>query len=524
MCSSDLVALLRVLRILVMLNPLGSLILAARQVSRMPEVRKESGMLISMLVILLLFSGSMVYFVFPEMDLSRDGVLNAQDYTPVQVAMFAFIWLLDPGSTPAEAFSPIMAILTILIAMTGVFFFALLVGLGANVMGALLRELANSPLSSRVHLLFSGENEKAESILRVFGEMCARMRRSYFSAWVFFDQKTRVISGFGSWLNVRQTEEGSREVIRHFNLGAVREMVFFHKGYSKAESIVDHHALVQEANLRQMDIGVTLFSESGVTENLESVYQHTLNAELFNSASITARMLYQMHHCPFMPELGSQMLDAVAGETGLFTVSWQARIEPGESGSKSIVGGSEALLGDWATNLFTAGVNAMAFRQSDGQFRLVGDMVKIRKSFEVVDVVAIGREPSLWPGMMEQAIDQSMVPMRDKVLKMFEWPESWDLNMLLLGWHDGLPSMIEEMAAKHHKLIINVLNPTSDIQREYHQMRLDAVCERVKENRDRKSTRLNSSHITIAYAVFCLKKKKTRRNIWQRRKEISVQV
>src|SRR5437667_5950620 len=30
--------------------------------------------------------------------------------------------------------------------------------------------------------------------------------------------------------------------------------------------------------------------------------------------------------------------------------------------------------------------------------------------------------------------------------------------------------------------------------------------------RDRKSTRLNSSHITISYAVFCLKKKKTHIN------------
>src|SRR5437773_7711844 len=28
------------------------------------------------------------------------------------------------------------------------------------------------------------------------------------------------------------------------------------------------------------------------------------------------------------------------------------------------------------------------------------------------------------------------------------------------------------------------------------------------EEQDRKSTRLNSSHITISYAVFCLKKKK----------------
>src|SRR2546426_5042331 len=29
-------------------------------------------------------------------------------------------------------------------------------------------------------------------------------------------------------------------------------------------------------------------------------------------------------------------------------------------------------------------------------------------------------------------------------------------------------------------------------------------------NQDRKSTRLNSSHLVISYAVFCLKKKKTK--------------
>src|SRR2546426_4298949 len=32
--------------------------------------------------------------------------------------------------------------------------------------------------------------------------------------------------------------------------------------------------------------------------------------------------------------------------------------------------------------------------------------------------------------------------------------------------------------------------------------------------RDRKSTRLNSSHLVISYAVFCLKKKKIRHNNW----------
>src|SRR5690606_41674475 len=32
--------------------------------------------------------------------------------------------------------------------------------------------------------------------------------------------------------------------------------------------------------------------------------------------------------------------------------------------------------------------------------------------------------------------------------------------------------------------------------------------------RDRKSTRLNSSHVKISYAVFCLKKKRNEKNYW----------
>src|SRR5438067_2733847 len=42
--------------------------------------------------------------------------------------------------------------------------------------------------------------------------------------------------------------------------------------------------------------------------------------------------------------------------------------------------------------------------------------------------------------------------------------------------------------------------------------RLRAAAGRVaREPQDRKSTRLNSSHVSISYAVFCLKKKKKQR-------------
>src|SRR5690606_41990893 len=43
--------------------------------------------------------------------------------------------------------------------------------------------------------------------------------------------------------------------------------------------------------------------------------------------------------------------------------------------------------------------------------------------------------------------------------------------------------------------------------REALEPRVDALVGAARHGRDRKSTRLNSSHVKISYAVFCLKKK-----------------
>src|SRR5438094_5683771 len=45
------------------------------------------------------------------------------------------------------------------------------------------------------------------------------------------------------------------------------------------------------------------------------------------------------------------------------------------------------------------------------------------------------------------------------------------------------------------------------------------TCRSLSVRRDRKSTRLNSSHRTISYAVFCLKKKKKKKKKTTRHKQ-----
>src|ERR1022692_5245807 len=46
--------------------------------------------------------------------------------------------------------------------------------------------------------------------------------------------------------------------------------------------------------------------------------------------------------------------------------------------------------------------------------------------------------------------------------------------------------------------------------RRWHCAQMETICLGSLECLDRKSTRLNSSHLVISYAVFCLKKKKTK--------------
>src|SRR5688572_33476583 len=73
-----------------------------------------------------------------------------------------------------------------------------------------------------------------------------------------------------------------------------------------------------------------------------------------------------------------------------------------------------------------------------------------------------------------------------------------------LSLHDALPIF----PARAHQLLRDRL---AVHQRAHGQCIADASLVRVGERnhfRDRKSTRLNSSHSQISYAVFCLKKKK----------------
>src|SRR5438477_6715519 len=51
-------------------------------------------------------------------------------------------------------------------------------------------------------------------------------------------------------------------------------------------------------------------------------------------------------------------------------------------------------------------------------------------------------------------------------------------------------------------------SPSVDLQEENDRFVLRADVPGVAAKEDRKSTRLNSSHMSISYAVFCLKKKK----------------
>src|SRR5258708_14510936 len=83
-----------------------------------------------------------------------------------------------------------------------------------------------------------------------------------------------------------------------------------------------------------------------------------------------------------------------------------------------------------------------------------------------------------------------------------------------LSLHDALPISNQLLALQSRQAIQEQqLRLTQDRSAALEQARSVAAEARSREVRDRKSTRLNSSHQIISYAVFCLKKKKYLRTI-----------
>src|SRR5207244_13299113 len=92
-------------------------------------------------------------------------------------------------------------------------------------------------------------------------------------------------------------------------------------------------------------------------------------------------------------------------------------------------------------------------------------------------------------------------------------------DIYILSLHDALPILKLLALAPAHRMhrteVMEALWPESDPEASGTNLRKALHFARL----DRKSTRLNSSHQIISYAVFCLKKKKDRpdRTVSQRR-------
>src|SRR5438034_718336 len=80
------------------------------------------------------------------------------------------------------------------------------------------------------------------------------------------------------------------------------------------------------------------------------------------------------------------------------------------------------------------------------------------------------------------------------------------IGRVLPGWFPHLPEQ-----SQYNRRLRRLVGLLSSVQQRLAR-RLDTGGVRLSDGTDRKSTRLNSSHTVISYAVFCLKKKKKKQS------------
>src|SRR5258708_30647872 len=95
---------------------------------------------------------------------------------------------------------------------------------------------------------------------------------------------------------------------------------------------------------------------------------------------------------------------------------------------------------------------------------------------------------------------------RSSLSLFFFFNDTATTEIYTLSLHDALPIC-------HHRRQLRLVRSAWDWRRgssiagRRHRLAIELP-------RDRKSTRLNSSHQIISYAVFCLKKKKKKKKVW----------
>src|SRR3712207_8309644 len=106
--------------------------------------------------------------------------------------------------------------------------------------------------------------------------------------------------------------------------------------------------------------------------------------------------------------------------------------------------------------------------------------------------------------------------MDTKYFSFFFFNDTATTEIYTLSLHDALPILVEFVENEKKKFENSKLSHEEILKNAYDKYVSDEIEKLKKEEdgtyniiyEDRKSTRLNSSHANISYAVFCLKKKK----------------
>src|SRR3712207_7764800 len=95
---------------------------------------------------------------------------------------------------------------------------------------------------------------------------------------------------------------------------------------------------------------------------------------------------------------------------------------------------------------------------------------------------------------------------------MFFFNDTATTEIYTLSLHDALPILncfsAPERSSVGMSRAMRITGPWADVVGRDGERPLRELFRREPDLQDRKSTRLNSSHANISYAVFCLKKKK----------------
>jgi len=474
--------LLRLLRVIRMARPWVILLRNLKAVFSEGSYMQEINLIVLLLAVLSFFGGVLSHYFLQGYDVTQDGLNTSTDNDILSHVWFVFRMLTDPGNIVYYPDNYELAVLSVVSVVLGVFIFAFFIGIGANLVSALMVKMRNEKLDIANHLVMIGWNDTCPFIIRELQVLSQRKFERLKMVFLLNDEKPPYELMTSKGVMFRWADEiDNSQALDRVSLSSARQVIINvpqeRQAYKKMAFSFSTLLAIRDSN---PNIYVN-YAVPGFMPAFIKSYVHPLQVgwdsdQFYNKptvmmpeADVIANLVKNvMYYRDFDQVMSSLMVPSKHDESSLNAVAWDGDLlcQDGVYLLKSNLSGMLVALDIVVKSLFLRGVILLALSDDDMNIQSV---LGPESEVTVASIIGISLNENRLHGDLEYVMthaNQQSQDMSSVMTELVGLQMSNVLSLLIIGEVGFLPLIMKRLLQNYEELHVVILNDYTDKERD----------------------------------------------------------